>query len=138
MPYLKFNTGVCKIYNTSSTLLVIYGGGKRWVWKPSHTVAFSKAIRACYSRSRPLFVYFILLLNVCESECMCVWDCVSASPLRIYYLLYRKLPTVFVKGYHLLHVSLPGEGGIYRLTLRTQIKRSEIIVISCTFLFFLQ
>lgn len=51
------------------------------------------------------------------------------STLGIHYFRYRKLPAVFVKGYHLIHISLLGEGGIYRLTLRTQIKTSEMIVI---------
>ena len=109
MPYHKFNTGVVKIYNTHTigdpptqppTLSGVCGGGES---ERPHISGFSyKAMWSCdvWSYLRSALFVFGSFSNVCVwSVCVSVCGCVCA--LRIYYLLYRKLPTVFVKGYHL-------------------------------------
>lgn len=85
MLYLKLNTGVCKICNTYMCVIC----DSPQIQGPSSKQAIS------YHRSRSV-------------DFMCEPDCASVSSLSIYYLLLRKLPTMFVKTYHFPSISLLG------------------------------
>lgn len=94
MPYLKFNTGVCKIYTYTICVPPCW-----WFMVISLKALTYRGFLQSYPSMRYVIANLILCLFMFDHQLnvhgwVCVRDCASASPLRIYYLLYRKLPSV--------------------------------------------